>query len=73
MLRGGQPIVNFNAFNNYCLNVTTRKSMIFQNDFPSIPIDKFKDFYVLVFDLISMQDVTENCYYAELVGKPLRP
>ena len=51
----------------------TMKSMIFQNDFPSIPIHKFKDFYVPEFDLISMEDVTEKCHYAELVGKPLRP
>ena len=46
--------------------------MNFQNDIPSIPIDNFKDHSVLVFDLISMQDVTENCHYPELVGEPLR-
>ena len=39
---------------------------------PSIPIDEFKDHYVLVFDLTSMQDATENCHYPELVGEPLR-
>ena len=27
---------------------------------------------VLVFDLTSMQDATENCHYPELVGEPLR-
>ena len=46
--------------------------MNFQDDIPSIPIDNFKDLYVLVFDLTSMQDVTENCHYAELVGEPVR-
>ena len=46
--------------------------MNFQDVFPSIPIDNFKDHYVLVFDLTSMQDVTENCHYPELVGEPLR-
>ena len=40
--------------------------------FPKIPIDDFKDHYVLVFDLTSMQDVFENCHYRELVGEPLR-
>ena len=25
-----------------------------------------------MFDLISMQDATENCHYPELVGEPLR-
>ena len=48
------------------------KAIKFQDDIPSIPIDNFKDHYVLVFDLTSMQDATENCHYPELVGKPLR-
>ena len=53
-------------------NVTTMKAMNFQDDIPSIPIDDFEDHYVLVFDLTSMQDATENCHYPELVGEPLR-
>ena len=48
------------------------KAMNLQDDVPSIPIDDFKDHYVLVFDLTSMQDATENCHYPELVGEPLR-
>ena len=44
----------------------------FQDDIPSIPIDNFKDYYVLVFHFILMQDATENCHYQELVGEPLR-
>ena len=46
--------------------------MNFQDDIPSIPFDKFKNHYVFVFDLNSMQDATENCPYTELVGEPLR-
>ena len=48
------------------------KAMNFQIDIPSIPIDDFKDHYVLVFDLTSMQDATEKCQYLEFVGEPLR-
>ena len=48
------------------------KAMNFQDDIPSIPIDEFKDHYVLVFDLISIQDATENYHYPDLVGEPLR-
>ena len=48
------------------------KAMNFQDDIPSIPIDDFKDHYVLVFDLTSMQDATGNCHYPQLVGEPLR-
>ena len=49
------------------------KAMNFQDDIPSVPIDNSEDHYVLMFDLTSMQDATENCHYPELVGEPLRP
>ena len=48
------------------------KATNFQDDIPSIPIDDSKDHYVLVFDLTSMQDATENCHYPQLSGEPLR-
>ena len=70
--RGGQPIVDFDAADNCRLYVTTMKAMNFQDDIPSIPIDNFKDHYVLVFVLTWMQDSTENCHYPQLVGEPLR-
>ena len=70
--RGGQPIVDFDAADNCRLYVTTMKAINFQIDIPSIPIDNFKKHHVLVFDLTSMQDATENCQYPELVGEPLR-
>ena len=72
ILRGGQPIVDFDASDNCRLYVTTMKAMNFQDDIPSIPIDNFKDHYVLVFDFTSMQDATEKCQNPELVGDPLR-
>ena len=72
ILFGGQPIVNFDTADNCRLYVTTMKAMNFQDDIPSIPIDDFKNHYVLVFDLTSMQDATENCHYSELVREPLR-
>ena len=48
------------------------KAMNFQDDIPPIPVDNFKDLYVLVFNLTSMQDNTEHCHFPELVGEPLR-
>ena len=36
------------------------------------PQFQFKDHYVLVFDLTSMHDATENRHYLDLVGEPLR-
>ena len=71
-LRGGQPIVDFDTADKCRLYVTTMEAMNFQDDIPSIAIDDFKDHYVLVFDLTSMQDATENCRYPELVGEPLK-
>ena len=72
ILRGGQPIVHHDTTDNCRLYVTTMKAMNFQDDIPSIPVDNFKDHYVLVFDLTSMQDATEHCHYPELIGEPLR-
>ena len=72
MLRGGQPIVDFETAENCCLYVTTMKAMNFQDDIPSIPIDDFKHHYVLVFELTSSKDATENSHYPELVEGPLR-
>ena len=70
-LRARQPIVEFDTADNCRLYVTTMKAMNFQDDIPSIPIDDFKDHYVLVFDLTSMQDAAVNCHHPELVGEPL--
>ena len=72
ILRRGQPIVDFDAADNCRLYLTTMKAMNFQNDIPSTPSDNFEDHYVLVFDLTSMQDATENCHYPDLLGEPLR-
>ena len=62
ILRGAQPIVDFDAADNCRLYVTTLKAMNFQDDIPSIPIDLFKDYFVLVSDLTSMHRATENCH-----------
>ena len=71
ILRGGQPIVHHDTTDNCGLDVTTMKTMNFQDDIPSIPVDYFKDYYLLVFDLTSVQDATEHCHYPELIGEPL--
>ena len=60
ILRGGQPIVDFVTADNCRPNVTTMKAMNSQDDIPSIPIDDFKNHYVLVFDLTSMQTLLKN-------------
>ena len=72
ILRVGQPSVDFETADNCRLYVTTMEAMNFQDDIPSIPIDDFKDHNKLVFDLTSMQEAAENCFYPELVGEPLR-
>ena len=72
ILRGGQQLVDFDTADNCRLHVTTMKALNFQDGIPSITIDDFKNHYVLVFDLTSMQGATENCHYPELVGEPLR-
>ena len=48
------------------------ETLNFQDKIPSFPIHNFKDHYVLVSELISMQNATEICHYLELIGEPLR-
>ena len=72
ILRGGQPILDFDTADIFRLYVTTMEATNFQDVIPSILLDDFKDHYVLVFELTSMQDATENCQYPELVGETLR-
>ena len=72
ILSGGQPIVDFHAADNCRRYVKTMKALNFHDDIPSFPFETFKDHYVLVFDLIPIQDAAENCHYAKLVGEPLR-
>ena len=43
ILRGGQPIVHHDTTDNCRLYATTMKAMNFQDDFPLIPVDNFKD------------------------------
>ena len=72
IFRGGQPVLCFYAADGCRFYVTQKKTMNFQVDIVSIPIDKFKDHYVLEVDLTSMQNATENWHYPELVRKALR-
>ena len=72
ILREGQPIVHYDATDNGYSFVTTMKAMNFQDDIPSILIDNFREHYVLVVDVTSMQQATESLHYPELVREPLR-
>ena len=58
IIRGGQPIVAFEATANCRLFVSTMKAKNFQDDIPSIAFDVFKDHYVLVFI-----DFNASCYW----------
>ena len=48
------------------------KALKLQDDITSVPNDTFKDHQVIVNNLTSMKDATENCHHAELVGLPLK-
>ena len=64
--------MDFDAAENCRLYVTTLKAMNFQDEIPTIPIDNFKDNYVLILNLPTMQDPTEKFHYPELVEEPVR-
>ena len=71
ILRGGLLIVDFAAADNCSLYVTTMEAMDFQDDIPSIPNVIFKNHYIQVFGLTSLQDAAENCHYPDLVWELL--
>ena len=56
----GQPFVNFDAAENCRSFVTIMKAKNFPDANPSILIDNFKNHYVLVFALTSVQDAAKN-------------
>ena len=72
ILGGDQPTVDFDAVDDCRVYVTVMKAMNSQDDIPSIPMDNFKYFSVLMFDLTSRQNDTEKYYYPELMREPLR-
>ena len=72
ILKRVQPVVHHDKTDNCRLYVTTMKAMNFQDEIPSIPVDNFKDHYVVVFDLTLMQDATEHCHYPEVIRELLR-
>ena len=71
ILRGCQSVIDYETSDNCRLYVTTMRAMNSHDNLPSIPIEYFKDHYVLVFDLTSMQDATGHCYYPELISEQL--
>ena len=70
-LRGGQPSVHHDTTDNCRWYVTVMKAINFQDDIPSIPVHKFKDHCVLVFDQTSVQGATKHCHYPDLFGEQL--
>ena len=72
IVRGNQPIVLMDTTKDARVYVSTMKAMKYNDETPSIPFDKYKDHYMLVFDLTSLQDAADHIYYPELVGESLR-
>ena len=48
------------------------KALNFQDDIPFFPNDKCRNHYVLVFDLTSMKDASDNFRNPKLFGEPLK-
>ena len=72
MLRGGKPIVHFNAADNCRLYDTIMGANNFQGVIPLIPIGKIKDHYGLLYIFDSRLGALENCHYKQPVLKPLK-
>ena len=48
------------------------KAIQSNEDLPAFPMEDFQNHYILVFDLTSLQDASEQLHYPELSGERLR-
>ena len=48
------------------------KAMNFNEEISALPNHQFQNHYILVFNLISLQDDDENIHYPELSGESIR-
>ena len=71
IIRGGRAIISLDTTSPCRTYVTTMKTMQFNEDFPALPLEDFKNHYTLVFDLTSLQDASEHLHYPELSGENL--
>ena len=46
--------------------------MKFNGETPALPNHLFRNHYILVFDLTSLQDAGENIHYPEFIGESIR-
>ena len=72
IIRGGRAIISIDTRSPSRPYVTTMKAMQFNEDFPALPLEDFRNHYILVFDLTSLQDAAEQLHYPELSGESLR-
>ena len=52
--------MDFDTADNCGLYVRLKETLSFQDDFPSLPSNKFQDHYAIVHVLGAKQDATEN-------------
>ena len=71
ILKGSQPIVVFDAADKCQLFFTTMQGMNYHDDISSFPNAIFQDHFVLVIDLSSMQNATDNFHYPKMFKQPL--
>ena len=72
IIRSGRAIISLDTTSPCRPYVTTMKAMQFNEDFPALPMEDFRNHYILVFDLTSLQESAEHLHYPELSGESLR-
>ena len=48
------------------------KAMQLNEEFPALPMEDFQNYYIIVFELTSIQDAAEQMHYPELSAESLR-
>ena len=71
-IRGGRAVISLDTTSPCRPYVTTMKAKQSNKDFPALPMEDFRNHYILVFDLTSLQDAAEQLHYPEFSGESLR-
>ena len=69
---GGRATISLNTTSPCRLYVTTMKTRQFNKNFPARSMEDIQNYYILVFDLTSLQDAAEQLPYPELSDESLR-
>ena len=72
VFRGNVPVVSHNTEIDVFTYSNTVENLNIKSDGNGIPVDHYKDHFIMVFDLTPTREADSDVYFPDLVGEPLR-